>query len=77
MGEDGSFFDGLSGKTGFPPSGDIFLEEVSRGRKKKGNDYTAVIQGLDEKATARGTRLLQTIVDEVNRGVLEIIPSFK
>lgn len=72
-----AFFTESREKTGFPAGGDIFLEEVSRGRKENKNDYIAVIQGLDEKATTRGTRLLQSIVDEVNRGALEIIPSFK
>ena len=43
----------------------------------KGNDYIKVIQGLHKKWGAKGTMWLQGIVDEINKKVLEKIPSFK
>lgn len=54
-----------------------FLEKIAQDREKKGNDYIKVIQGLDKKWSAKGTKWLQGIVDEINKGVLEKIPSFK
>ena len=56
---------------------DAFLEMVAQGREEKGNDYIKVIQGLHKKSCAKGTSWLQGIVDEINRKVLEKIPSFK
>jgi len=54
-----------------------FLEAVAQDREKKGNDYIKVIQGLHKKWGAKGTMWLQGIVDEINKKVLEKIPSFK
>jgi len=54
-----------------------FLEKVAKERLKKGNDYIGLIQGLEQKWTAMGTKWLQDIVDDINRKVLEKIPSFK
>ena len=56
---------------------DAFLEAVAQGREEKGNDYVKVIQGLDKKWSAKGTEWLQGIVDTINEGVLEKLPSFK
>ena len=56
---------------------DAFLEKVAQDREEKGNDYVKVIQGLYEKWVARGTKWLQGIVDNINREVLEKLPSFK
>lgn len=56
---------------------DAFLEAVARGREEKKNDYVKVIQGLDKQWSAKGTEWLQGIVDEINEGVLEKLPSFK
>jgi UDP-N-acetylglucosamine/UDP-N-acetylgalactosamine diphosphorylase len=56
---------------------DAFLEAVAQDREKKGNDYIKVIQGLHKKWGAKGTTWLQGIVDEINKKVLEKIPSFK
>ena len=56
---------------------DVFLKKVAQKREKKGNDYINVIQGLDKKWGAKGTKWLQGIVDEINKKVLEKIPSFK
>jgi bifunctional UDP-N-acetylglucosamine pyrophosphorylase/glucosamine-1-phosphate N-acetyltransferase len=67
----------LREKVGEVSDRDAFLETVVQGREEKGNDYIKVIQGLDRKSYARGTTWLQDIVDEINRKVLEKIPSFK
>jgi hypothetical protein len=67
----------LRDKMGEASDRDAFLETVAQGREEKGNDYIKVIQGLDRKSCARGTTWLQGIVDEINRKVLEKIPSFK
>jgi UDP-N-acetylglucosamine/UDP-N-acetylgalactosamine diphosphorylase len=56
---------------------DAFLEKVAQDREEKGNDYVKVIQGLDKRWGAKGTKWLQGIVDEINKKVLEKIPSFK
>ncbi len=56
---------------------DAFLEKVAQDREEKANDYVKVIQGLDKRWSARGAMWLQGIVDEINKKVLEKIPSFK
>ena len=56
---------------------DAFLETVAQVREKKGNDYIKVIQDLPKKWGAEGTTWLQGIVDEINKRVIEKIPSFK
>jgi len=56
---------------------DAFLEAVAHDRKEKGNDYVKVIQGLDKKWSAKGTKWLQGIVDDINKKVLEKLPSLK
>jgi hypothetical protein len=53
-----------------------FLEELDRNIKERGADYIAVIQGLDESWSAKGSRWLQGIVDDINQQVLHLIPSF-
>ena len=53
-----------------------FLEELDRQVEDKGSDYVAVIQGLGESWSARGTKWLQGLVDDVNQQVLRLIPSF-
>ena len=67
----------LREKVGEVSDRDAFLKTVARDREEKGNDYITVIQGLHKKSCARGTTWLQGIVDEINRKVLEKIPSFK
>jgi len=62
--------------TGEASERDAFLEKVAQGREEKGNDYVKVIQGLDKNWTAKGTKWLQGIVDEINKEVLEKLPSF-
>jgi bifunctional UDP-N-acetylglucosamine pyrophosphorylase/glucosamine-1-phosphate N-acetyltransferase len=56
---------------------DGFLEAVVHDREEKGNDYVKVIQGLDKKWSAKGAKWLQGIVDDINRKVLEKLPSLK
>ena len=56
---------------------DAFLEKVAQDREEKGNDYVKVIQGLDRKWSDKGTKWVQGIVDEINKKVLEKLPSFK
>jgi bifunctional UDP-N-acetylglucosamine pyrophosphorylase/glucosamine-1-phosphate N-acetyltransferase len=63
-------------------SGDIseraaFLEKVAEHREKTSGSYIRVIQDLDRDWSTKGTKWLQGIVDEINKGVLEKIPSFK
>jgi bifunctional UDP-N-acetylglucosamine pyrophosphorylase/glucosamine-1-phosphate N-acetyltransferase len=54
-----------------------FLEKVAQDREEKGNNYIKIIQGLDQKWSAIGSTWLQGMVDEINKEVLEKIPSFK
>ena len=56
---------------------DAFLENISKGIRKTGVDYIAVIQSLPLSATSMGIKWLQGIVDQVVQDALEIIPSFK
>jgi len=56
---------------------DAFLETVAQVREEKGNDYIKAIQDLPKKWGAEGTTWLQGIVDEINKRVIEKIPSFK
>jgi UDP-N-acetylglucosamine/UDP-N-acetylgalactosamine diphosphorylase len=44
---------------------DTFLESVHQGISASGQDYIAVIKGLDAADAARGTRWLQGIVDHI------------
>jgi len=62
--------------SGDPAMREAFLEELCRNIKEIGPDYIAVIQGLDETWSAKGSGWLQGIVDNVNRQVLHLIPSF-
>ena len=64
-------------KIGETSERNAFLEKIAKDRVEKGNDYIAVIQGLDQKWSVMGTKWLQGIVDEINKNVLEKIPSFK
>lgn len=64
-------------KTGGASERVAFLEKVAQDKEEKVSDYIKVIQGLDQKWCAMGTSWLQGIVDEINREVLERIPSFK
>ncbi|MBW2021028.1 MAG: UDP-N-acetylglucosamine pyrophosphorylase [Deltaproteobacteria bacterium] len=63
--------------SGDPAIREPFLEQVSEHIKKKGPDYIAVIQGIDQTWLAKGTKWLQGIVDTINRQALEIIPPFR
>jgi len=56
---------------------EAFLEKINQDIKDKGANYIKVIQGLDKTWSNKGTQWLQGIVDEINREVLEKIPSFK
>ena len=62
--------------TGEPGLVEPFLEEISKEREEKGSDYVAVIQGLDESWSAKGTAWLQGIVDRISLAVMERMPSF-
>ncbi len=54
-----------------------FLEKIASEREEKGNNYINVIQGLNKSWCETGTDWLKSIVNQVNREVLEKIPSFQ
>jgi UDP-N-acetylglucosamine/UDP-N-acetylgalactosamine diphosphorylase len=60
-----SFFNNQLTNSGDPKSLDTFLESVQQGISESGQDYIAVIQGLDTKDSTVGTRWLQGIVDHI------------
>jgi hypothetical protein len=62
--------------TGNPELRDEFLGHTRSMLHEVGKDYLRVVQGLGDHASRKGTEWLQGIVDEINRGVLEVIPSF-
>lgn len=53
---------------------DPFLESVNRGLANIGRDYISVIQGLVPADSARGSRWLQGIIDDILRELKKIIP---
>lgn len=55
---------------------DPFLEKIDEDlRKERG--YVATVQGLEAEYSEKGTAWLQSIVDGINREVLDILPSFR
>ena len=64
-------------RAGDSSSREPFLEQIDKLIKENGRDYIAVIQGLEKSWSAKGTKWLQGILDEVNQQVLELLPSFK
>jgi len=71
---DGFLRDG-STITGNPEIRDEFLNLIYKGIDERGKDYLGVIQGLDNRGTAIGTKWLQGIVDEITSETLSLIPS--
>jgi UDP-N-acetylglucosamine/UDP-N-acetylgalactosamine diphosphorylase len=69
-------FNANQNNSGDPAIRETFLEELRGHIEERGSDYVAVIQGLDESCSAKGTKWLQGIVDEINQQVLKLIPSF-
>ena len=63
--------------TGDISARDSFLDKISRDTEKKGNDYIAVIQGLEPEWSEKGTSWLQGIVNEVTGEIFSLLPSFK
>ena len=61
---------------GNPELRDEFLDHMSSRLREVGKDYLRVVQGLGDRASRKGTEWLQGIVDEINSGVLALIPSF-
>jgi bifunctional UDP-N-acetylglucosamine pyrophosphorylase/glucosamine-1-phosphate N-acetyltransferase len=57
-------------------SKDQFLESIRQGISTHGQDYIRVIQGLDPADSAKGTRWLQGIVDDIITASKKILPSF-
>jgi len=55
---------------------DQFLEFIRQGISTFGQDYVRVIQGLDPADSAKGTRWLQGIVDDIITASKNILPSF-
>jgi len=55
---------------------DSFLEKIRQGVQTSGKDYISVIQGLKDTEKEQGTLWLQTIVDHIIDGALELLPSF-
>jgi hypothetical protein len=63
-------------KQGNPEKRGNFLDIIRKDIDKKGKDYRGVVQGLDKRDTAIGTKWLQGIVDEINSETFRLIPSF-
>jgi bifunctional UDP-N-acetylglucosamine pyrophosphorylase/glucosamine-1-phosphate N-acetyltransferase len=63
-------------KRGNPELRDEFLAHMSSALREVGKDYIRVIQRLGDHGSRKGTEWLQGVVDEINRGVLGLIPSF-
>lgn len=59
-----------------PSEKSFFIENISKEIDEKGEDYIKTIQGLDKKTRSMGTKWLSNIVDEINKRVLDTIPSF-
>jgi len=59
------------------PELSTFLEEVVKKKGEKGNDYIAVIQGLDGSWRRKGTNWLTSIVEGIIAEVLKKIPSYR
>jgi len=55
---------------------DAFLEKIRQGVQTSGKDYISVIKGLKDTEKEQGTLWLQTIVDYIIGGALELLPSF-
>jgi UDP-N-acetylglucosamine/UDP-N-acetylgalactosamine diphosphorylase len=55
---------------------DAFLEKIRQGVQTSGKDYISVIKGLKDTEKKHGTLWLQTIVDHIIDGALELLPSF-
>ena len=58
------------------PEMTAFLEKIAAERKKKGNDYITVIQGIEPKWHEKGVVWLKGIVNNINKAVFKKIPSF-
>lgn len=56
---------------------DVFLDKIRLGIKTWGQDYIAVIKGLEAGDAAIGTRWLQGIVDAVTAEAFKLLPSFR
>lgn len=56
---------------------DEFLKKIRLGIKTWGQDYIAVIKGLEAGDAAIGTRWLQGIVDAVTAEAFKLLPSFR
>jgi bifunctional UDP-N-acetylglucosamine pyrophosphorylase/glucosamine-1-phosphate N-acetyltransferase len=62
--------------TGNPELRDEFLGHIRSTLHEVGKDYLRVVQGLGDHGRRKGTEWLEGIVDEINRGVLGLMPSF-
>ena len=56
---------------------DRFFESLQNEINLEGRSYLRVIKALDRQTAATGTGWLQSIVDQVTSGTLDIIPSFR
>ena len=54
-----------------------FMEQVVKESEQKDYDYLKVIQELDNKWKTMGTKWLDSLVGEINKKILEKIPSFR
>ena len=63
-------------KRGNPELRDQFLAHMRSALREVGKDYIRIVRGLGDHGSRKGTEWLQGVVDEINRGVLELIPSF-
>ena len=62
--------------TGNPDLREEFLGHINSMLHEAGKDYLRLVQGLGDHGRKKGAEWLQGIVDEMNSGVLGLIPSF-
>jgi hypothetical protein len=63
-------------KRGNPELRDQFLAHMRSALREVGKDYIRIVQGLGDHGSRKGTEWLQGVVDDINKGALELIPSF-
>lgn len=55
---------------------DDFIKIINNAISQRGIDYITVVKGLENEESQKGTGWLQGIVDSINSGVWEFLPSF-
>jgi bifunctional UDP-N-acetylglucosamine pyrophosphorylase/glucosamine-1-phosphate N-acetyltransferase len=72
-----AFFNGCMDEKGDIRKLDAFSDSINTEISQIGKDYTRVIKGLDREISMVGVAWLQGIVDSINSGAWEFLPSFK